>query len=489
MALNYSHRPIFPAHTTEDNLVSPVRIANGYLVEGVPEKGDLYARPGHGTREKDCFDYGRDRSERSGSPESASKDIIDLLPSDPFGMDISTTFTAITGWLEDLEVDCGGYGRSHVAGRNEDYGLFAGLNLIWNSAMTLQGFPGYMLFDGTSYSPPQTGGCYEGKGFNCFASGQNVEGSVNFNTGSTSDFAEKIDTSQEGAGCCSHGDGGALYEALPFALSYLGLRDLLSVERVCKSLHSTVRSDPLLWRSIHIDQPLNERITDDFLLQLTGRAQGNLQCLSLAECPWITDDGLKLILDANPRLTKLCVPGCTRLSIDGILNCLKVFNADKVMPGIKHLRIGGLYGVTHEHFEELKVLLGADRHVQENNHKPHFFHRGNYYMLCDDDRCIDIELCPRCEKLRLVYDCPSETCQAKDNTTGVCRACTLCIQRCFQCGRCINGGEYEETFCLDLLCSDCSKQLHKCQEKQDRKVGFSKKTVHHEPSYNSCLHG
>lgn len=36
------------------------------------------------------------------SPESSSKDVIDLLPSDPFGMDISTTFTVITGWFEDL---------------------------------------------------------------------------------------------------------------------------------------------------------------------------------------------------------------------------------------------------------------------------------------------------------------------------------------------------------------------------------------------------
>ena len=83
------------------------------------------------------------------------------------------------------------------------------------------------------------------------------------------------------------------------------LSDLLVVERVCKSLHSTVRGDPLLWRSIHVDQPLNERITDDVLLQLTNRAQGHLQCLSLVECTRITDDGLKRILEGNPKLTKV----------------------------------------------------------------------------------------------------------------------------------------------------------------------------------------
>jgi hypothetical protein len=98
---------------------------------------------------------------------------------------------------------------------------------------------------------------------------------------------------------------GAPHPAFAFALGYLGVRDLLLVETVCRSLRYTVRSDPLLWRSIHIDQPLNEKITEDVLLQLTDRAQGNLQCLSLVKCPRITDDGLKQLLKSNPRLTKV----------------------------------------------------------------------------------------------------------------------------------------------------------------------------------------
>ncbi|KAL6505462.1 Glyceraldehyde-3-phosphate dehydrogenase, cytosolic [Orobanche hederae] len=47
-----------------------------------------------------------------------------------------------------------------------------------------------------------------------------------------------------------------------------------------------------------------------------------------------------------------------------------------------------------------------------------------------------------------------------------------CIGRCAQCGRCIFiDDEYEETFCLDLLCSDCFKQILKCQDGMDKKVG------------------
>lgn len=488
MALNFSHRPLFPGHLPEDNLVSPMRIANGYLVEGIPDKVE------------NCFDYGRDRSDRCGSQESVHKDILDLLPSDPFGMDISTTFTAITGWLEDLEVDYGGYGGDQVATSDGNYQLFAGLNFIWNNAMKFQAFPGNMGFDNSLNAVGGFGdGCVEEKeagdasGHGPLGLACNVEDILSL--GNEIMGNRDADVMDEGSmefhecsGVCSDGDGGAPHGAFAFALGYLGVRDLLVVETVCKSLRTIVRNDPLLWRSIHIDQPLNEKITDDILLQLTNRAQGNLQCLSLIECPRITDDGLKHALENNPRLTKLSVPGCTRLSIEGIVTSLKAFKSMGTQ-GLKHLRIGGLYGVTQKHFEELKLLLGTDNHTQQNAHKPHFYHRGNFYLSCDDDRAIDIEMCPRCQNLRLVYDCPAEGCQQKEHSTQSCRACTLCIARCVQCGRCINDSEYEETFCLELLCSDCWKELLKYQEKQDRKISPPKPPVPCESSCSLRLHG
>lgn len=88
---------------------------------------------------------------------------------------------------------------------------------------------------------------------------------------------------------------------------FLGVKDLLSVERVCKSFRNAVRSDPLLWRNIIIDWPLNERITDDVLVKLTSRAQGTLQTLGLVHCVRITDSGLQGVFDSNPRLTKVSI--------------------------------------------------------------------------------------------------------------------------------------------------------------------------------------
>ncbi|XP_040956581.1 uncharacterized protein [Gossypium hirsutum] len=47
-------------------------------------------------------------------------------------------------------------------------------------------------------------------------------------------------------------------------------------------------------------------ITDDVLLQITGRGQGSLQCLSLVDCQRITDEGLKRVVENNPKLIKPC---------------------------------------------------------------------------------------------------------------------------------------------------------------------------------------
>jgi hypothetical protein len=314
MALNFSHRPIFPAHLAEDNLVSPIRIANGYLVEGLPEKnGEGFGKTWLSNREvDDRFDYGRDRCDRNGSQESVSNDVLDLLPSDPFGMDISTTFTAITGWLEDLE-DYGGYGRDEVGASDGSYQLFAGLNFIWNNAMRFQGFSGTMEVDNKSNVASGLSGCSgmkELRDASChgrFGSDCNMDDILGLGNETLGVAGLRSGDCWEGNGICSDGDIGAPHAAFNLALNCLGWRDLLVVETVCRSLRSTVRGDPLLWRSICIDQPLNEKITDDILLQLTNKAQGSLQCLSLVECTRITDDGLKRVLESNPRLTKVSV--------------------------------------------------------------------------------------------------------------------------------------------------------------------------------------
>ncbi|KAB2008503.1 hypothetical protein ES319_D10G103000v1 [Gossypium barbadense] len=84
-----------------------------------------------------------------------------------------------------------------------------------------------------------------------------------------------------------------------------GDEDMVSVDQENEEFQD-FQNDPLLWRDIHINPPLNEKITDDVLLQITGRGQGSLQCLSLVDCQRITDEGLKRVVENNPKLIKPC---------------------------------------------------------------------------------------------------------------------------------------------------------------------------------------
>lgn len=240
-------------------------------------------------------------------------DVLDRLPMDPFGMNI----TAFSDWIEDFEwgfrpldvefeVD-----ETHEKIGDHDHLHFLGLSWDFNGPENLQ---------------PQT---VDAKGNDMLVSGDVFNGYQNFDVvfdegivadGSTRGFlsvsqrhgdyrvqSKEAEESRNYTKIECDAEGGFPHDALFFVLGYLGVRDLLSVEGVCRSLCDAVRGDPLLWRTMHIDQPLNERITDDTLVKLTNRAQGTLQHLALVNCLWITDSGLGRVLQSNPRLMKVSI--------------------------------------------------------------------------------------------------------------------------------------------------------------------------------------
>ncbi|KAL9269582.1 F-box protein SKIP14-like protein [Drosera capensis] len=460
MALNLSWS-IFKDRLGEERLGLPNGTGSGFLMNGLSEKnGDQIGLWDWGDGFDDSFDYGNGDFSWNDSREPVYRDIIDLLPVDPFGMGISSTFTAITGFLENLEV--GNYARGDVMSKT-DCSLFDELEAFWDHAMAFQAFPGISDEVGVASRAEEyfMAECWGSSYFGGFEPVYGVEYVQDCCRASI--LADSQDSLHETGDDAEMGD---THSALSFSLRYLGVHDLLSAEMVCKSLRSAVNYH-LLWTIIHIDQPLNDRITDDVLLELSNRAKGDLQYLSLTDCTKITDGGLLQVLSNNLKTTKLSVAGCTRLSIDGVVNCLKIFNT-LAITGIKRLRVGGIYGVTQSHFEELRFLVGVTNLTPHMNNKQHFYHRGKSYISLDDDRALDIEMCPRCQNFRLVYDCPLEKCEGRNHETQICKACTLCIPRCVDCGRCIFDGEFEELFCLDFLCSFCGKDQSKCHEAEGK---------------------
>lgn len=183
---------------------------------------------------------------------------------------------------------------------------------------------------------------------------------------------------------------------------------------------------------------------------------------------------------------QLSVPGCLRLSVDGLLDMLRAFNSVGSR-GIKHLRIAGIRCIKEKHFEELQFLLNADNHVELSARRPQIYSGVPRYISCDDDRAIDIEACPWCHEFKLVYDCPRESCQGKHQAPEFCRACIICTPRCFNCGCCIKDRDYEETFCLDSLCLDCWKQRPNCPYMTGARPLYT--IFRQDTSYQFCFYG
>lgn len=231
-------------------------------------------------------------------------DPVDLLPTDPFGMNLESSFTAaIASCIEDLTVMSG---AGHF-GNGDDNDFFADLSYYLNQAFVFApehwGADYKGVFEG-SFGP---GGLSSGGGTDQF-SWLPLNASCSEPNGSMEDPSSSC---QATLACFDRVDaapvqeGNDAHEGMVFVLGYLGLRDILSVEMVCKSLRSAVRNEPFLWRCIHIESDLGKKISDADLLCLSQKSLGSLQCLSLVGCMNITDQGLRAVLNCNPQLTKV----------------------------------------------------------------------------------------------------------------------------------------------------------------------------------------
>lgn len=155
------------------------------------------------------------------------------------------------------------------------------------------------------------------------------------------------------------------------------------------------------------------------------------------------------------------MPGCNRISVDDMLSNLRdMKSAGKL--GIKILRLADLWGGTLPKLAELKCLLSVeDNH---NQHKPKFYSWVKPYILSDDDRALDIETCPKCSEVSLVYDCPLKSCREKREAAQSCRGCIGCIHRCSVCGCCSEDNEFYEEVYYNFFCQDCYEEFYEVKQ-------------------------
>jgi hypothetical protein len=133
----------------------------------------------------------------------------------------------------------------------------------------------------------------------------------------------------------------------------------------------------------------------------------------------------------------------------------------KGLPGLKQLQIRGL-NITKEQLDRLLLALG-DVGLQQDSPSqavpPRYYASGgnSSFQRNDDGAPIDVEECPFCADVRMVYDCTL-------HKEPSCKGCTSCISRCVECGICIRDRPHEVSVCNSLVCEECWFGLPKCAE-------------------------
>lgn len=236
------------------------------------------------------------------------------------------------------------------------------------------------------------------------------------------------------------------------------------MSRVCRSLRDAVKSDELVWRNIIVEKPLSSRVCNNLLMKIASKSSGKLRTLVLINCGRITDEGLQQVVEQNPLINRLYLPGCTGLSPEGVIKAVRTLT--KHQKTLEALQLSGIYNISKVHIEALQSCLHPKAHYHPQ--QPALFRNKTINFWAQNASAsnlpIDVGICPRCDEVRMVFDCPRprEGCwRRRERWATNCRGCYFCIPRCEECGGC-TGDNPGEAACEDVLCADCWLQLPKC---------------------------
>ncbi|WZZ73712.1 hypothetical protein YC2023_085082 [Brassica napus] len=145
----------------------------------------------------------------------------------------------------------------------------------------------------------------------------------------------------------------------------------ISLSGVSPVLRNSIRDQTVLWTMVVVEPPLSSYLTDDNLWEFTLKSAGKLNTL------------IRRVVDANPLIKKLIVPGCTGLVPEGIIACGE--SLAKNNHKLETLHINGVPGFTKDHLSALLTYL-------------------------PQEGAIDLEVCPKCDQVRMIPPCSRESC-------------------------------------------------------------------------------
>ncbi|VAH51440.1 unnamed protein product [Triticum turgidum subsp. durum] len=147
------------------------------------------------------------------------------------------------------------------------------------------------------------------------------------------------------------------------------------------------------------------------------------------------------------------VPACTGLTGDGVVKIVQLLHERK--GNISRLRLDGI----------------SNPQGQQDRSPLFYNHRAREALNTNDERPIDVDVCPVCANVRPVFDCTRDDCRSNNfdmkkvrDSLWRCRGCYFCFPRCEKCGGCISPEDIVEAdlACSDLMCLDCWLTVPKC---------------------------
>lgn len=106
------------------------------------------------------------------------------------------------------------------------------------------------------------------------------------------------------------------------------------------------------------------------------------------------------------------MPGCLCLTADGMVEVVKRLHERKGNANQLRLRLRGLCNIEKDHLDVLNSFL-CKNGLLSKSLMPSFYdsNHSSGSINSDDGRPIDVDMCPMCRAVRLVFDCTRDECR------------------------------------------------------------------------------
>lgn len=105
---------------------------------------------------------------------------------------------------------------------------------------------------------------------------------------------------------------------------------------------------------------------------------------------------------------QLYMPRCTGLTAEGVVKIVQALYECK--GNLNRIRLHGICRMTKHHLDAISSAM-CKGNQQKDDQSLFYSHRVHEVLNTNDERHIDVDVCPICTNVRLVFDCTRDGCR------------------------------------------------------------------------------